>query len=545
MIGQKTKELKFDNDVSDAILEGASKLAKAVSSTLGPKGNCVAIQMTDAKPSITKDGVTVAKHIKFKDNFENMGAELIKDVASRTADVAGDGTTTATVLAEAIYRRGLKSISAGANATSVKRGMDKAVKMIVNELANISTPIDTVDKFEQVATISANGDVTIGKLIAEAIDSVGAEGLITAETSNTTDTHLVKVEGMSLVNGYIATQFANQSDMSCVLEDCHVLAYNHKIENANDIIPLLNQVVANGNKPLLIIAEDVTQDALSTIIYNKINGGLRICAVKAPGHGPFRKDYLDDIAKLTGGTCISEELGIPLSAVSMEHLGQCGKVKVTREKTMIIDGSGDPADIKSYIGGLKEQADSGLDNASIGRIKTRISKLSDGVAIIKIAAMTQAELGEIRDRVEDAICATRAAVAEGIIQGGGTVLARFSDITLDGEYSEDEKIGFEVILDACKVPLIKIAENAGVNGELILSKVLEQDINIGYNAYTGEFVDMIEAGIIDPVKVTRTALQNAASIAGLLLTTNCMIAFDEDAIDAPHSMLDPTMGMMG
>lgn len=545
MSSQRAKELKFDGDVQDAILSGVSKLANAVSSTLGPKGNFVAIEMTNIKPIITKDGVTVAKHFKCKDSFENIGVELVKDVASRTADIAGDGTTTATVLAEAIYRRGIKNVTAGANAIAIKRGMDKAVTEICEILKAQAVEVKDVEAFKQVATISANGDELIGKIIGEAIDEVGAEGLITAEPSPTTETYLDIVEGMSLVNGYITNQFANQPDQSAIFEDCLVLTYNHKIDNANDLLPLLKALYPKGTgKPLLILAEDVSQDALATLVYNKINGGVPVCAVRAPGFGDVRKEYLEDIAALTGGACITEEIGIPLSEVKPEHLGMCKKVVVTANKTMLIGGAGATIGLVDYVKGLTARAESADGNTDIGKLKSRISNLTGGVAVIKIAAMTQAELGEIRDRVEDAICATRAAVAEGIIAGGGSVLARISELDIELD-NEDEVIGRDIILDVIQEPLKKIASNAGQSGDVIVAKLRDQKPGVGYNAYTDEFVNMIDAGIIDPVKVTRTALQNASSIAGLLLTTNCMIAFDPEDKGGPNEMLDPTMGMMG
>lgn len=540
------KQMKYEGDARQAILNGVSKLAKAVATTLGPSGRNVIIDKKFGSPQITKDGVTVAKEVELPDPFENMGAQMVREVASKTNDVAGDGTTTATILGEAIYREGLKNVTAGANPQAVKRGIDKAAAAAVAAIAKLSKKVSTSDEIAQVATISANGDTEIGTIIADAMDKVGKDGTITVEDGKTTETTSDVVEGMQFDKGYLSPYFVTAAEsMECVLDNPYILIYEKKISNLNDMLPLL-QGVAKSGRPLLIIAEDVEGEALATLVVNKLRGTLQICAVKAPGFGDRRKEMLKDIAILTGGQVISEDLGIKLESVKVEQLGKAKRVTVDKETTTIVEGSGKTSAIQGRVAEIKHQIETTTSDYDREKLQERLAKLAGGVAVIKVGAQTEAAMKEKKDRVDDALHATRAAVEEGIVAGGGVALIRCQGAvekcaaTLEG----DEKIGAEILGRAMEAPLRQLVQNAGLEAALIVEKVKGAKGNTGYDVATGSFVDLVKAGILDPAKVTRSALQNAASIAGLLLTTECMVTeIPEPKTPAP-AMPDGGMGGM-
>ena len=517
------KQLIFSDEARRSVLEGASLLAKAVKVTLGPKGRNVVIDKKYGAPAVTKDGVTVAKEIELKDAYANMGAQMVKDVASKTNDVAGDGTTTATVLAEAIYREGLKNVTAGANPMELKRGIDTAVAAVTEELAKMSKKVSSREQIAQVATISANGDNTIGDIIADAMDKVGKDGTITVEEAKAMETTLDVVEGMQFDKGYISPYFVTDAEaMEAVLEDCYILINEKKISNLNDMLPVL-QAVAKEGKPLLIIAEDVEGEALSTLVINKMRGSLNVCAVKAPGFGDRRKAMLQDIAILTGGTCITEDLGIKLENVTAKELGKAKRVTIDKENTTIVEGAGKSSAIQGRVAQIKREIVETTSDYDREKLQERLAKLAGGVAVIKIGAATEVEMKEKKDRVDDALHATRAAVEEGIVAGGGVALIRASKAVSSLKLVGDEAIGADIVVRAVAEPLRQIAANGGYEGSVVVQKVGSLKGAEGFNAATGEYCDMLAAGIIDPKKVTRSALQNAASIAGLMLTTECLI----------------------
>ncbi len=537
------KEIHFSDIARGELFEGVKKLADAVKVTMGPRGRNVLIQKSFGSPSITKDGVSVAKEIELPNTVENMGAQLVKEVASKTADEAGDGTTTATVLAYNIFKEGLRNITAGANPIEVKRGMDKAAEAIVTELKKISKEVKDKKEIAQVATISANNDPKIGELIAEAMDKVGKDGVITVEEGKSLTDELEVVEGMQFDRGYLSPYFVTDADkMEAVLEDAYILLYDKKISNMKDLLPILEKIVQTGNKPLLIIAEDVEGEALATLVVNKLRGTLNVCAVKAPGFGDRRKAMLQDIAILTGGQVISEELGRTLESATLEDLGRAARVVVDKENTTIVDGKGDKAAVEARIKEIKAQIEVTTSEYDKEKLQERLAKLAGGVAVIKVGAATETEMKEKKDRVDDALSATKAAVEEGIVIGGGTALVRAAN-KVNLELEGDEKIGAEIILRAIKAPLKQIAENAGFDPGVVANNVENaENENIGFNAATGEYVDMFEAGIVDPAKVERVALQNAVSVASLLLTTEATVSeIKEEKPAAPA----PDMGGMG
>ena len=519
------KEIKYDVKARESILKGVNALANAVKVTLGPKGRNVIIEKSFGSPVITKDGVTVAKEIELEDKFENMGAQMVKEVASKTSDVAGDGTTTATILAQAIYTEGSKLVAAGINPMALKRGIDKAVDVIVGELKKISKPTKDQKEIAQVGTISANNDPTIGNIIAEAMDKVGKEGVITVEEAKGMETSLDVVEGMQFDRGYLSPYFVTDPEkMEAVLEDPYILIHEKKISNMKDLLPLLEQIAKMG-KPLLIIAEDVEGEALATLVVNKLRGTLQCCAVKAPGFGDRRKAMLEDIAILTGGQMIAEDLGIKLENVSLNDLGRAKRVVVDKDNTTIVDGAGSKEKIDGRVRQIRAQIDETTSDYDREKLQERLAKLIGGVAVINVGAATETEMKEKKARVEDALNATRAAVEEGIVPGGGTAYLRCVG-ALDNVKTEDEdeQHGVNLIRRAVEEPLRQIANNAGFEGSIIVERVKNESGNVGFNAAKGEFEDLIEAGIIDPTKVSRCALQNAASVAGLLLTTEAMVA---------------------
>ncbi len=520
------KQLIFGDGARQAVLKGVTILTDAVKATLGPRGRNVVIERKFGSPNVTKDGVTVAKEIDLKDPFENMGAQLVREVASKTSDVAGDGTTTATVLAYAIYKEGLKYVSAGANSMDLKRGIEKAVEAVVEELKKISKPVADKKEIAQVGTISANNDSSIGELIAEAMDKVGKDGVITVEEAKGMATTLDIVEGMQFDRGYISPYFITDAErLECILEDAFVLIHDKKISSMKDLLSILEQIARMG-RPLLIIAEDVEGEALATLVVNKLRGVLQVCAVKAPGFGERRKAMLEDIAILTGGTVISEDIGLKLENVKIEDLGKARKIIVDKDNTTIVEGAGDPQKIQARIKQIKVQIDETTSDYDREKLQERLAKLAGGVARINVGAATEAEMKEKKARVEDALNATRAAVEEGIVPGGGVALLRCQK-ALKGLKLEnhDQQLGVEIVKKALEEPIKQIIANAGVEATLIVEKVKEnKNVNYGYDAYAEKFVDMMEAGIIDPTKVTRTALQNAASVAGLMLTTEVLVA---------------------
>ncbi len=517
------KQLLYDEEARRATLRGIDKLAKAVKATLGPKGRNVVLDKKWGAPTITKDGVTVAKEIELEDPFENMGAQMVKEVASKTSDVAGDGTTTATVLAEAIYREGHKNVTAGANPMALKRGIEKAVEAVVAELKKLSIATKGKKEISQVATISANNDATIGNLIAEAMEKVGKDGVITVEEAKVMETNLEVVEGMQFDRGYLSPYFVTDPErMECVLENPYLLIHEKKISNMRDLLPVLEQIAKLG-RPLVIIAEDVEGEALATLVVNKLRGTLSASAVKAPGFGDRRKEMLKDIAVLTRGELIAEELGIKLENIRLEDLGRCKKVVIDKENTTIIEGAGDPKLIEGRIKQLRTQIEETTSDYDQEKLQERLAKLAGGVAVIKVGAATEIEMKERKARVEDALNATRAAVEEGIVAGGGVAYLRARKALDTLKLHGDEKVGVDIIRRALEEPIRQIAENAGAEGSIVVQKVLEKSGAYGFNAETEQYEDLIEAGIIDPTKVTRIALQNASSIAGLMVTTEALV----------------------
>jgi chaperonin GroEL len=519
------KDIMFDQRAREAILKGVNTLADAVKVTLGPKGRNVVIEKSFGSPTITKDGVTVAKEIELENKFENMGAQMVKEVASKTSDVAGDGTTTATVLAQAIYRDGSKLVAAGHNPMEIKRGIDKAVEAVVGQLKNLSKPTKDHKEIAQVGIISANGDTTIGNIIAEAMDKVGKEGVITVEEAKGLETTLEVVEGMQFDRGYLSPYMVTDPErMEAVLEDAYILIHEKKISNMKDLLPLLEQV-ARGGKPLLIVAEEVEGEALATLVVNKLRGTLHVCAVKAPGFGDRRKAMLEDIAILTGGKLIAEELGLKLEQVTLKDLGRAKRITVDKDNTTIVDGAGKKADIEARVKTIRAQIEETTSDYDKEKLQERLAKLVGGVAVINVGAATETEMKEKKARVEDALHATRAAVEEGIVPGGGVAYLRCLK-SLDKLSLEDgEKTGVDLVRRALEEPIRQIVENGGWEGSIVVNKVKEsKETAYGFNAQSGEYEDLVKAGVIDPTKVSRTALQNAASVASLMLTTMAMIA---------------------
>ena len=536
------KEVRFSDDARGRMIQGVNTLANAVKVTLGPKGRNVVLEKAFGAPTVTKDGVSVAKEIELEDKFENMGAQMVKEVSSQTSDVAGDGTTTATVLAQGIVREGMKSVSAGMNPMDLKRGIDKAVIAAVESLQSQSMPCDSNEAIAQVGTISANSDSTVGNIIAEAMDKVGKEGVITVEEGTSLADELDIVEGMQFDRGYLSPYFVNNQDnMSAELEDPYILLFDKKISNIRDLLPVLENVAKSG-KPLLIIAEDVEGEALATLVVNSMRGIVKVAAVKAPGFGDRRKAMLEDLAVLTGGTVISEEVGLSLEKATLDDLGNAKRITVSKENTTVVDGAGKPSDIEARVTQIRVQIEDATSDYDREKLQERVAKLAGGVAVIKVGAATEVEMKEKKARVEDALHATRAAVEEGIVPGGGVALIRACAAIkgIKGD-NHDQDIGIKIALRAMEDPLRQIVSNAGEEASVVLAKVADGEGNFGYNAGTGEYGDMVAMGILDPTKVTRSALQNASSVAGLLITTECMVAElpKEEAGGAPD------MGGMG
>ncbi len=542
------KKIKFGLEANEGILKGVKVLADAVKVTMGPKGRNVVIEKSFGSPTVTKDGVTVAKEVELKDKFENMGAQMVKEVASKTSDVAGDGTTTATVLADAIYREGMKLVAAGHDPMSLKRGIDAAVKVVIEELKKLSTPTKGKKEIAQVGTISANADSEIGEIIAEAMEKVGKEGVITVEEAKGLETTLEVVEGMQFDRGYLSPYFVTNPDrMEAELDNPYILIHEKKISSMKDLLPVLEQVAKSG-KPLLIIAEEVEGEALATLVVNKIRGTLQVAAVKAPGFGDRRKAMLEDIAILTGGKCITEDLGLKLENLTLSDLGRAKKVQIGKDDTTIIDGVGKKDEIKARVEQIKAQISETTSDYDREKLQERLAKLVGGVAVIHVGAATEVEMKEKKARVEDALHATRAAVEEGIVAGGGVALIRASTaldkLKLE---NEDQNFGIKIVKKACRSPLWTISENAGVEPAVVVARVESEKGSTGFNAASEEYEDLVKAGVIDPVKVVRTALQNAASVAGLALTTSCIIA--EEPKDEPkgghsHGGMGGMEGMM-
>jgi chaperonin GroEL len=528
------KQIIYSESSRQAILRGVNQLAEAVKVTLGPKGRNVVLEKKFGGPTITKDGVTVAKEVELKDPLENMGAQMVREVASKTSDVAGDGTTTATILAQAIFREGVKAVAAGANPMALKRGIEKAVEIVADEVLKMSIKVESDDKIAQVGTISANGDSTIGNIIAEAMKKVGKDGVITVEESKTMSTELNTVEGMQFDRGYLSPYFISDPDrMEAVLEEPYILIHEKKISNMKDLLPLLEQIARSG-RPLLIIAEEVEGEALATLVVNKLRGTLNACAVKAPGFGDRRKAMLEDIAILTGGKAIMEETGIKLEGVRLEDLGKAKRVTVDKDNTTIIDGAGDESTIAGRIKQLRAQIEETTSDYDREKLQERLAKLAGGVAVIKVGAATETEMKEKKARVEDALHATRAAVEEGIVPGGGIALLRASAALKGLKADGDEQIGVDIIRRACEEPIRQISGNAGYEGAIIIEKVRSnKNANYGFNAASGDYEDMLAAGVIDPAKVTRSAMQNASSISALMLTTEAMICEIPEKKSAP------------
>jgi chaperonin GroEL len=520
------KEVKFSQDARERMLRGVDILTNAVKVTLGPKGHNVVLDKSFGAPRITKDGVTVAKEIELEDKFENMGAQMVREVASKTSDEAGDGTTTATLLAHAIVREGAKAVAAGGNPMDLKRGIDLAVNAVIQELKNKSKKVTSSDEIAQVGTLSANGDHDVGKMIAEAMKKVGNEGVITVEEAKSLESELEVVEGMQFDRGYISPYFiTNAEKMVAELEDPYILIYEKKLSGLQALLPLLEKVVQSG-RPLLVIAEDVEGEALATLVVNKLRGGLKVAAVKAPGFGDRRKAMLQDVAVLTGGEMISEDLGIKLENVTMDMLGRAKRVSITKDDTTIVDGAGKKKDIEGRIAQIKQQIEDTTSDYDREKLQERLAKLAGGVAVIKVGGSTEVEVKEKKDRVDDALNATRAAVEEGIVPGGGVALMRALK-TLEGlkPGNDDQRVGINIVRRALQAPARQIAENAGEDGAVVAGKILDsKDYSFGYNAQTGEYGDLVKQGVIDPAKVVRTALQDAASVAGLLVTTEAMVA---------------------
>jgi chaperonin GroEL len=543
-----SKQVKYNVEARDALKRGVDILANAVKVTLGPKGRHVIIDKKFGSPAITKDGVTVAKEIELKDPIENMGAQMVKEVASKTADIAGDGTTTATVLAQAIVTSGIKNVAAGANPMDLKRGIDKAVRAVVESLKEQKQDVgDDFSKIKQVASISANNDDVIGEMIADAMKKVGTQGVITVEEAKGTETEVKTVEGMQFDRGYLSPYFVTNADkMEVELENPYILIYDKKISSMKELLPILEKQVQTG-KPLLIIAEDLDGEALATLVVNKIRGSLKVAAVKAPGFGDRRKAMLEDIAILTGGTVISEESGYKLENADLSFLGQAEKITVDKDNTTIINGAGDPENIKARVSVIKTQIESTTSDYDKEKLQERLAKLSGGVAVLYIGAASEVEMKEKKDRVDDALHATRAAVEEGIVAGGGVAFIRaVSALTNLKGSNEDENTGIQIIRRAIEEPLRQICENAGIEGSIVVQKVKEGTADFGYNARTDVYENLIGAGVIDPTKVTRVALENAASIAAMLLTTECVLADEpEEASAGGHGGMPPMGGGMG
>jgi chaperonin GroEL len=536
------KQLIFDEAARQKVLHGVELLSRAVKVTLGPKGRNVVIDKKFGSPTVTKDGVTVAKEIELPDPFENMGAQMVKEVATKTSDAAGDGTTTATLLAESIYREGLKNVTAGSNPIYLKRGIDRAVEAAIAELARISKKVSDREEIRQVATVSANWDATIGNIIADAMDKVGKDGTITVEEAKTIETTLDVVEGMQFDKGYLSPYFATNAEaMEAVLEDAYVLIHEKKITSLQDLLPLL-QTVAKSGKPLLVIAEEVEGEALAALVVNKIRGTLNVCAVKAPGFGDRRKAMLEDIAILTGGRCLTEDLGIKLENVTISDLGKAKRITVDKENTTIVEGAGKSSDIQGRVKQIRRQIDETTSDYDREKLQERLAKLAGGVAVINVGASTETEMKEKKARVEDALHATRAAVEEGIVAGGGVALLRCAKVIDDLALEGDEKIGSQIVRRAIEYPIRMLCANAGVEPGVVTQKVVEYKGNYGYNVATDKYEDLVKAGVVDPTKVTRTALQNASSIAGLLLTTECMITEIPEKKEPPSA---PPGGGMG
>src|SRR5688500_3935163 len=541
------KQLQFDESARHALLRGVEKLAKAVKATLGPAGRNVILDKKFGSPTITKDGVTVAKEIELEDPYENMGAQLVREVASKTSDIAGDGTTTATVLAEAIYKEGLKNVTAGANPTSLQRGINKAVEALVEEIARISKKVKDRTEIAQVATVSANWDTTIGEIIADAMDKVGKDGTITVEEAKSIETTLDIVEGMQFDKGYLSPYFVtNAESMETIFDNPYILIHEKKISSLKDLLPVLEKT-AKTAKPLLIIAEDVEGEALATLVVNKLRGTIQVAAVKAPGFGDRRKAMLEDIAVLTGGRCITEDLGIKLSSLTLEDLGRTKRVTIDKENTTIAEGAGKGVDIQGRVAQIRREIDETTSDYDKEKLQERLAKLAGGVALIKVGAATEVEMKEKKARVEDALHATRAAVEEGIVPGGGVAYlrARVALKDLKGA-NHDQDAGIRIVMRALEEPLRQIVANSGAEPSVVLNKVIEGKDSFGYNAQTAEFGDLVQMGVIDPTKVVRFALQNAASVAGLVLATDAMVAARMEEDESPaHGGGMPGMGGMG
>ena len=537
------KQLKFDSEARQLILKGVEKISRAVKATLGPRGRNVILDKKFGSPTITKDGVTVAKEVELENPFENMGAQLVREVASKTSDVAGDGTTTATVLAEAIYREGLKNVTAGASPMDIKRGIDKATDAIVAQLAKLSKKVKDRAEISQVATISANGEAAIGEIIADAMDKVGKDGTITVEEAKSIETTLDVVEGMQFDKGYLSPYFVTNADtMETVFEDPYILLFEKKISSLQDFLPLL-QTVAKTGRAFLIIAEEVEGEALATLVVNKLRGTLQVAAVKSPGFGDRRKAIMEDIAVLTGGKFISEDLGLKLENIQLTDLGRAKRVTIDKDNTTLVEGGGKASDIQGRIGQIRRQIEETTSDYDREKLQERLAKLAGGVAVINVGAATESEMKEKKARVEDALHATRAAVEEGIVPGGGVALIRCLPVLNDVKATGDEQIGVEIVRKACEAPLRQLTDNAGVDGSIVIQNIKTNKGNYGYDVAKNEYGDMIKAGIVDPTKVTRFALQNAASISSLLLTTECMITELPEKKEAPA--MPPGGGGMG
>ncbi len=542
------KDIQFGDDARSKMLAGVDKLANAVKVTLGPKGRNVVLEKSWGAPTITKDGVSVAKEIELEDKFENMGAQMVKEVASKTADIAGDGTTTATVLAQAIAKEGNKAVAAGMNPMDLQRGIDKAVAALTEELANLSNPVKNQEEVAQVGTISANGDAEIGQIIADAMEKVGQEGVITVEEATGLETELEVVEGMQFDRGYLSPYFVTNSErMTAELKEAYILFFEKKISNMRDLLPVLEAVARTG-KPLLIIAEDIEGEALATLVVNKMRGVMNVAAVKAPGFGARRKEMMEDMAVLTGGKVITEDLGLKLENVTLEDLGQAGNIQISKDDTTIVDGAGAKEDIQARVALIRQQLEDTTSEYDKEKLQERLAKLAGGVAVIKVGAATEVAMKEKKDRVDDALHATRAAVEEGIVAGGGVALIRASKVLdkVKGENS-DQDAGINIVRSAIEAPLRQIVSNGGGEASVVVNEVAKsEDANFGYNAGTEEYGDLVKMGVIDPTKVTRTALQHAASIAGLLITTEAMVAdIPEPAPAAPAGGGMDAMGGMG
>lgn len=540
------KQMQFDETARHSLLRGVEKLARAVKATMGPAGRNVVLDKKFGSPTITKDGVTVAKEIELEDRYENIGAQLVREVASKTSDIAGDGTTTATVLAEAIYREGLKNVTAGANPTELKRGIDKAVEVVVAELAKISKKVKDKEEIRQVATVSANWDTTIGEIIADALDKVGKDGTVTVEEAKSIETTLEVVEGMQFDKGFLSPYFVTNAEaQEVILENAYILLHEKKISSMKDLLPLLEKT-AKSSKPLLIISEDVEGEALATLVVNKLRGTIQVCAVKAPGFGDRRKAMMEDIAILTGGRLISEDLGIKLENIGLEDLGKAKRIVVDKENTTIIEGAGKNTDIQGRVALMRRQIEETTSDYDREKLQERLAKLAGGVAVINVGAATETEMKEKKARVEDALHATRAAVEEGIVAGGGTALIRGQKALESLKLEGDQKIGAAIIFRAIEQPLRTLADNAGVEGSIVVQEVKKRKGNEGYNVATGVYEDLVKAGVVDPTKVTRSALQNAASISGLLLTTEAIVTeIPEKEAPAGGGGGHPGMGGMG